>query len=120
MADVQAREQRIVESRGAGPSRVMSPPERTHIGRYVLRSESPKVELTWGSRMPAKPDKLKLRKRVDLGIVPIRFNMKVGWYDWRAPASENISRGGSVRWACCPPAPFPPVVLPPTHLMPAG
>lgn len=74
----EAREHAISEA-GAGPSRMLSLPERTHETRYLLRSDQPQVVLTWGSRMPAKPDKLKLRKRIEWAPLPIRVNLKADY-----------------------------------------
>ena len=44
---------------------------------YLLRSDHPQVQVSWGSRLPAKPDKLKLRKYVDMW--PIRFTLKADY-----------------------------------------
>ena len=44
---------------------------------YILRSEQPQVYLSWGSKMPACPDRLKLRKEVKLW--PLKFTLKADY-----------------------------------------
>jgi len=44
---------------------------------YIVRSEHPQVYLSWGSRMPAKPDKLKIRKRID--VWPLKVVLKADY-----------------------------------------
>ena len=40
---------------------------------YLLRSDHPQIRLTWASKFPAKVDKLKLRKRINL--FPVRVTL---------------------------------------------
>ena len=56
----------------------------------------PQIQLSWGSRMPVMPDKLKLRKRID--VFPLRFVLRVrcsaalcgqGGRSWGALASAS-------------------------------
>ena len=49
-----------------------------HPPVYILRTEHPQVHLSWGSSMSKlKPDKLKLRRRVDAW--PLRFVLKADY-----------------------------------------
>ena len=64
------------------------------------------VVLTWGSRLPAKPDKLKLRKRVSWPLLPIRFNLKAsgcGGAGMAAAAAELPLRASSATPSQPPP-----------------
>ena len=44
---------------------------------YVLRQEHPQIQVTWGSKFPAKVDKLKLRKQVK--VFPVKFTLKADY-----------------------------------------
>eukprot|EP00887_Chlorella_sp_A99_P001041 scaffold14.g1041.t1 len=61
------------------------------------------VVLTWGSRMPAKPDKLKLRKRIEWAPLPIRVNLKArgaaeSWGRGQRASRERAAEGGGGAW----------------------
>jgi hypothetical protein len=61
---------------------------------YIVRSEHPQVYLSWGSRMPAKPDKLKIRKRID--VWPLKVILKAD-YD---TGTREFDYGCSVMVRC--------------------
>lgn len=61
---------------------------------YIVRTEHPQIHLSWGSRMPAKPDKLKIRKRID--VWPLKVVLKAD-YD---TATREFDYGCSVRVRC--------------------
>ena len=44
---------------------------------YLLRREQPQVQLTWASKFPSKPDKLKLRK--EISVFPIKLTLKADY-----------------------------------------
>jgi hypothetical protein len=60
---------------------------------YLLRSDRPRVELTWASRFPRQVDRLKLRKHVELWPVPVRATLRAD-YD---TARREFAYGCSVR-----------------------
>jgi hypothetical protein len=50
---------------------------RTPDTVYIVRRDSPRVELTCVSSFPAKPDRLKLRK--DIMIFPVKLTLKADY-----------------------------------------
>ncbi len=60
---------------------------------YLIRSDRPRVELTWASRFPRQVDRLKLRKHVELWPVPVRATLRAD-YD---TARREFAYGCSVR-----------------------
>lgn len=75
---------------GSGVPMAIEPAATT----YIVRSEHPQVYLSWGSRMPAKPDKLKIRKRID--VWPLKVVLKAD-YD---TAKREFDYGCSVSVRC--------------------